>query len=25
LVSSEREADFGKIPFKIMKIMGKTP
>jgi hypothetical protein len=25
LVSSEREADFGKIPFKIMKIMGKNP
>ena len=25
LASSEREADFGKIPFKIMKIMGKTP
>ena len=25
LVSSEREADFGKIPFKIMKILGKNP
>ena len=25
LVSSSREADFGKIPFKIMKILGKTP
>ncbi len=25
LVSSSREANFGKIPFKIMKILGKTP
>ncbi len=25
LVSSSRESDFGKIPFKIMKILGKTP
>jgi hypothetical protein len=25
LVSSEREADFGKIPFKILKILGKNP
>jgi len=25
LVSSSREADFGKIPFKIMKILGKAP
>jgi len=25
LVSSSREADFGKIPFKIMKILGKPP
>lgn len=25
LVSSSREADFGKIPFDIMKILGKTP
>jgi hypothetical protein len=25
LVSSSREADFGKIPFNIMKILGKTP
>ncbi len=25
LVSSKKEADFGKISFKIMKILGKTP
>lgn len=25
LVSSSRESDFGKIPFKIMEIIGKTP
>ncbi len=25
LVSSSREANFGKIPFKIMKILGKPP
>ena len=25
LVSSSRETDFGKIPLKIMKILGKTP
>jgi hypothetical protein len=25
LVSSSREADFGKIPFKIMKLLGKVP
>ena len=25
LVSSSREADFGKIPFKIMEILGKKP
>jgi Family of unknown function (DUF6659) len=25
LVSSSREADFGKIPFKILKIIGKSP
>ena len=25
LVSSSRETDFGKISFKIMKILGKTP
>jgi hypothetical protein len=25
LVSSSREADFGKIPFKIMKLLGKAP
>jgi len=25
LVSSSREGDFGKISFKIMKILGKTP
>jgi len=25
LVSSSRESDFGKIPLKIMKILGKTP
>ena len=25
LVSSSREADFGKIPFKIMKLLGKPP